>query len=96
MNPSLTAPADSSGRAAPPSPALVKLVSEELGISRRLAEVAVLSHQLLSEKQIAAVLDIPRHTVHGRFRRLYRTKHIMGSVDLALQVERIVTRSQEA
>ncbi|MBA2292528.1 MAG: hypothetical protein H0W15_08735 [Gemmatimonadales bacterium] len=59
-------------------------------LSRRLAEVAVLVHALLSEKQMASVLQVPRNTVHARLRRIYRTTAIQGVTDLALRVERAI------
>lgn len=57
-------------------------------LSRCLAEVAVLRHAGLTDRQIAIHLDIPLATVRGRVRRIYAAHALGGVSALVLLVER--------
>lgn len=58
------------------------------GMTRRLAEVALLRHAGISETGTATRLGIGYHAVRGRVRRLYHQFHLSGEVMLVLLVER--------
>jgi hypothetical protein len=64
------------------------------GFTRCLAEVALLRHRGLTEKAVAARLDIPYETAHARFRRLYREHQLDGVVALVLLVERALLSAE--
>ena len=62
--------------------------------SRCLAEVALLRHQCLTEKEAARVLRIPLVTFRGRIRRIYTEFQIDGILQLVLCVERALAGSR--